>query len=127
MKAEPLFMKSLILMYAQENAWAPEDHAEAIKRSVTVCQELSHMGRFHGAAPLGSPSAVVQVRKRAGDVLKTDGPFIETKELLGGFFLIDADDQTEAVALAARLPGAERGVAEIWPVNEVSSLPLPYA
>jgi hypothetical protein len=63
------------------------------------------------------------VRVRDGKPLVTDGPFAETREQLGGYFLIDAKDLDEAIGIAARIPGARLGTVEIRPVMEIAGLP----
>ena len=60
---------------------------------------------------------------RDGKRLVTDGPFAETREQLGGYFLVDAEDLDEAIAIAARIPGARRGTVEVRPVIEIAGLP----
>ncbi|MAT15465.1 MAG: hypothetical protein CMJ46_09360 [Planctomyces sp.] len=122
-------MKFLLLMYAEEGVWPPEEHALAVQESVAVCQELHDKGQYLSAAPLQPPSTAACVRVREGKTVVTDGPFAETKEQLGGYFLIEAADIAEAIGIAARLPGPRRGVAEVRPVMEVPNLPvsIPHA
>ncbi len=115
-------MKYLILMHAPEGAWPAEDHAVALARSVEVCRELQREGRYLSAAPLQPAHLAVQVRVRNGVTNVVDGPFAETKEQIGGYFLVEVDNLDQAVAIAARLPGSQRGTAEIRPVMEVEGL-----
>ena len=77
-----------------------------------------------GASPLHSVSTATSVRVRDGKKLVTDGPFAETREQLGGYFLIEAQDLDEAIAIAKRIPSATKGTVEIRPVVELSGLPL---
>jgi hypothetical protein len=116
-------MKYLLLMYAEEGAWPPEDHRVALKESIDICHQLHAQGQYHGASPLQPPSTATCVRVRDGKPLVTDGPYAETKEQLGGYFLIDVENLEEAIAIAARIPGARRGTAEIRPLMEVPGLP----
>lgn len=112
----------ILLMYAEEGAWPPEDHAPALAESVGVCHQLHAAGQFVSAAPLQHPSTATCVRIRNNNRVVVDGPFTETKEQLGGYFLIRVTDLDEAISIAARIPGARRGTAEIRPL-----FPLPEA
>jgi hypothetical protein len=110
----------LVLLYAEPGAWPPEDHAPALAESVELCHELHRRGEFVSAAPLQPPESAVCVRLYQGTRTVTDGPFAETKEQLGGYFLIRVANLDEAMAIAARIPGSRRGTAEIRPL-----FPLP--
>lgn len=116
-------MKYILLLYHAPGAWPAEDHRAAIKESVQLCHELHAQGKYLAAAPLQPADTATCVRVRDGRPIVTDGPFADTKEHLGGFFLIDAEDLDEAVAIAARVPGARRGTAEIRPLIELDDLP----
>ena len=76
-----------------------------------------------GAAPLHPTSTATSVRMRDGKRLVTDGPFAETREQLGGYFLIDAKDLDEAIGIAGRIPAGRWGTVEIRPVMEIPGLP----
>lgn len=110
-------------MYAAEGAWQPEEHVAALSQSVAICHELHERGQYRSAAPLQPASTAVQVEVRNGVTSVLDGPFAETKEQLGGYFLVDVESLEEAIAIAARLPGSHRGRAEIRPVMEIAGLP----
>lgn len=110
----------LLLMYAEEGAWPPEEHAHALAESVDVCHQLHAKGQFVSAAPLQPPATATCVRIRNGSRVVVDGPFPETKEQLGGYFLIRVANLDEAIAIGARIPGSRRGTAEIRPL-----FPLP--
>ena len=116
-------MKFILLMYAKEGAWPPEEHQVAIQESIHVCHQLHAKGQYLGASPLQPPSTATCVRVRDGKPVITDGPFAETKEQLGGYFLIDVENLDEAIAVAARIPGARRGTAEIRPLRDMSGVP----
>ncbi len=116
-------MKFIVLMYAEEGAWPPEEHRVALQESVDLCHQLHAKGQYLGASPLEPPSTAACVRVRDGKRLVMDGPYAETKEQLGGYFLIDVASRDEAMAIAARIPGARRGTAEIRPLMEVTGLP----
>ena len=116
-------MKYLILMYAEEGAWPPEDHKPAIEESVRICHELDAKGQYLSAHPLQPPGSATCVQVRDGKRTISDGPYAETKEHLGGYFLVDVPSLEEAIEIAARVPGSHRGTAEIRPVLEITGLP----
>lgn len=116
-------MKYIVLMYEAEGAWPPEDRGPAIDDSVAACHELNESGGYVAAAPLHPPSTATCVRVRDGKRIVSDGPYAETKEYLGGFFVIDVEDLDRAIEFAARVPGSHRGTAEIRPLIEVPTLP----
>jgi len=91
--------------------------------SAQVAQELHAQGQFVAAAPLHPVTTATSVRIREGKSLVTDGPFAETREQLGGFYLVNAQDLDEAIAIANRIPGARVGTVEIRPVLEIAGLP----
>jgi hypothetical protein len=106
----------ILLLYAEEGAWPPEEHAPALAESVEVCHQLHANGQFVSAAPLQPPATATCMRIRNGSRVVVDGPFPETKEQLGGYFLIRVANLDEAIAIAARIPGSWRGTAEIRPL-----------
>lgn len=116
-------MKFLLLLYAEEGAWPPEDHKVALQESIDLCHQLHVTKQYLDASPLQPPATAKCVRVRKGEAMISDGPYAETKEQLGGYFLIEARDLDEAVSIAARVPGARRGTAEVRPLMEVSGLP----
>lgn len=109
-------MKYIILMYAPEGAWPPDEHKVALAESIDLCHRLDREGRYISAAPLHPATTAKCVRVRNGQTNVSDGPFAETKEQLGGYFLVEATDLDEAIAIAARIPGTRRGTAEIRPL-----------
>ena len=86
-------------------------------------KQLNSSGHYLAAAPLHPTSTATSVRVREGKRLVTDGPFAETREHLGGYFLINAKDLDEAIGIAAKIPGARLGTVEIRPVMEIAGLP----
>ncbi|TWT75123.1 YciI family protein [Allorhodopirellula solitaria] len=110
----------IVLLYAEEGVWPPDEHAPALAESVELCHQLHADGQFLAAAPLEPPEQATCVRVRNGDRAVVDGPFPETKEQLGGYFLIRVANLDEAIAVATRIPGSRRGTAEIRPL-----FPLP--
>lgn len=91
--------------------------------SAQVAHDLHSAGQYLAAAPLHPTSSALSVRVREGKRLVTDGPFAETREQLGGYFLIEANDSDEALEIAARIPMARVGTVEVRPVIEIPGLP----
>jgi hypothetical protein len=111
-------MQYALLIYGAEGRW--EQFSEAEQNAMT--QEYMALGqdpRTQGGADLGELSKATTIRVQDGKTLTTDGPFAETKEYLGGFYLVDADNLDEAIDFAARIPAARTGGAiEVRPVVE---------
>jgi len=116
-------MKYVLLIYLEENALSETEREHCYVESAQVAQQLHSQGQYLATAPLHPVATATSVRVRDGKPLVTDGPFAETREQLGGFFLIDAQDLDEAIAIASRIPGARVGTVEIRPVIEVAGLP----
>jgi hypothetical protein len=119
-------MKYMLLCYDDEQAWEKAGTAAleaAMDEAVELTHELNAKGQYLTAAPLHPGSMATSVRVRNGKVVVTDGPFAETREVLGGFYLIDVDDLDEAVRIAERHPGARLGTVEVRPVVELPGLP----
>jgi hypothetical protein len=91
--------------------------------SAQLSQELHSSGHYRAASPLHPTPTATSVRVREGKRLVTDGPFAETREQLGGYFLIEAKDLDEAIGIAGRIPAARFGTVEIRPVMEIPGLP----
>src|SRR5262245_16207711 len=102
-------MKFMLLMYAAESSFTPEERTACMVESGGICQELSARGQFIDASPLEPVATAVTVRVRDGRVLVTDGPFAETTEQLGGYYVLDLPDLDAAIAIASRLPPARKG------------------
>ncbi|MDY3561054.1 YciI family protein [Gemmata sp. JC673] len=116
-------MKYMLLVYGAEDAWTDAERTACVKASLVLCDELAAQGRYLDAAPLQPAATAVTVRVRGGDVLVTDGPFAETTEQLGGYFVLDLPDLDEAIAVASRLPGIARSTVEIRPLLALDGLP----
>ncbi|MBL8820244.1 MAG: SRPBCC domain-containing protein [Planctomyces sp.] len=116
-------MKYMLLIYSAESSWSTAEWNACVAKSTGVCQEMAEKGQFISAAPLFPAASGATVRVRNGQQLVTTGPFAETTEQLGGYYLIDVPNLDEAISIAARLPPAARGTVEIRPVFELSSLP----
>ena len=116
-------MKYMLLIYMGENAMDPSEREQCYMDSTQLCHDLNSKGKFISANPLHPVATATSVRVREGKRLVTDGPFAETREHLGGYFLIDANDLDEAIGIAARIPGARKGTVEVRPVLEIPGLP----
>ena len=116
-------MKYIMLIYSPEAAISEEQHAACVAKSTQLCHELAAQGRFLGASPLHPVATATCVRIRNGSRLITDGPFAETTEQLGGYYLIDAPNLDEAITIAFRIPAAQWGTIEVRPVVEMTGLP----
>ncbi len=116
-------MKYLLLIYLEENALSQTEREHCYVESAQLAQQLNSKGQYLATAPLHPVATATSLRVRDGKPLVTDGPFAETREQLGGFFLINAQDLDEAIAIAARIPSARVGTVEIRPVIEVAGLP----
>jgi len=116
-------MRYMLLIYQDENLLSESDRAHCYEESAGVARELQASGNYVGAGPLYPTSTATSVRVRDGKRLVTDGPFAETREQLGGYYLIEAENLDRAIEIAARLPGGRWGTVEIRPVLEVQGLP----
>lgn len=120
-------MKYMLLIYAADNAIDESQRQHCYEESTQLTHELAARGQFLGASPLQPVSTATSIRVREGKRLVTDGPFAETREHLGGYFVIDAKDLNEAIGIAARIPGARWGTVEIRPMIELHGLPTATA
>jgi hypothetical protein len=111
-------MRYLLLIYTEEPTGAvPEDvMAEELEGYNAFSQEIRDRGLFEAGEALHPTSSATTVRVRDGQTVTTDGPFAETKEALGGFYLVNAKDLDEAIELAAKIPGAKHGSIEVRPI-----------
>ncbi len=109
-------MKYMLLIYSAENAWTAEERDQCMRKSMAVCDELEAQGKWIASSPLHSVATSTCVRVRQGHTQVTDGPFAETTEQLGGYYVIDVKDLDEAIAIAGRLPPAMKGTVEIRPI-----------
>ncbi|MBV8896209.1 MAG: YciI family protein [Acidobacteriaceae bacterium] len=116
-------MKYMLLIYADEQVWTESERAKCYAESTDLAHELASKGQYLGALPLQPVATATSVQVREGRRTVNDGPFAETREQLGGFFLIEARDLDEAIAIAGRIPGARKGTVEIRPVVELGHLP----
>ena len=119
-------MKFPLIVHHDEAAFnkiEKEKRQQMLAESVELTHQLHATGQYVHASPLQPAATAVMVRVREGKPLVTDGPFIETREQIAGYFLIHARDLNEAVAIAGRIPGARIGTVEVRPVIEIAGLP----
>ena len=116
-------MQYMLLIYLDENALSDAERERCYAESAQFARQLSVSGQYRAASPLHPTSTATSLRIRDGKRLVTDGPFAETREQLGGYFLIDARDLDEAIGIAGRIPAGRWGTVEIRPVMEISGLP----
>jgi hypothetical protein len=116
-------MKFMFMIYHDENVLdaIPEEEMQALVDSaIEYSEEIERSGHYIASDALQRTATARTIRVRAGKVTTTDGPFAETKEQLGGFFLVDAKDMDEACAIASRFPPARVGIIEVRPVQELT-------
>ena len=116
-------MKYMLLVYLDEQVLSETEREHCYIESAQLTQQLNSSGQYLDASPLHPVSTATSVRVRDGKRLVTDGPFAETREQLGGYYLIDAKDLDEAIRIAERVPPARFGTVEIRPVMEIAGLP----
>jgi hypothetical protein len=117
-------MKYMLLIYMAENAMTDDERQSCYQESTQLAHDLNASGQFLATAPLQPISTATSVQVRDGKRLVTDGPFAETREYLGGYFLVNARNLDEAIDIAGRIPGARKGTVEIRPVLEIPNLPV---
>jgi hypothetical protein len=119
-------MKYMLLVHHDEEAFAKmgeEKRKQMLAESIELTHQLHASERYLHASPLHPASTAAIVRVREGKPFVTDGPFIETREQLAGYFLINAKDLNEAISIAAKVPGARIGTVEVRPLIEITGLP----
>lgn len=116
-------MKYMLLIYADEQVWTEKERQDCYGESTELAHQLQSKGQYISASPLQSISTATSVQVRSGKRFVTDGPFAETREQLGGYFMIEAKDLDEAINIAGRIPAARKGTVEIRPVVEIPNLP----
>jgi hypothetical protein len=116
-------MKYMLLIYLDENGLSETERATCYQDSAQYAVQLSKSGKYLGAGPLHPTSTATSVRVRDDKRVVTDGPFAETREQLGGYFLVDVQDLDEAIRIAGEIPAGRWGTVEIRPVVEIPGLP----
>jgi hypothetical protein len=122
-EVEGKHVRFMLLIYGDENALNQAEREQCYQDSTQLAHHLNENGQFLATAPLHPTKMATSVRVRNGKRLVTDGPFAETREQLGGYFLIEAKDLDEAIDVAGRIPGARVGTVEVRPVIEIGGLP----
>lgn len=117
-------MKYMLLVYGAEDSYTEEERAACMAESAQLCHELAEKGQYLASSPLHPVSTATSVRVRDGKRQVTDGPFAETTEQLGGFYVIDVPDLDTAIAFAGRIPPAKKGTVEVRPIFELENLPV---
>src|SRR6185295_15167812 len=116
--------KYMLLVYLDEQVLSEDERDHCYVESAQLARELSSSSQYLDASPLHPISTATSVRVRDGKRLVTDGPFAETREQLGGYYLINASNLDEAIGIAERVPPAQFGTVEIRPVLEIGGLPI---
>jgi hypothetical protein len=117
-------MKYMLLVYLDEQAMTEAEREHCYVESAQLAQDLNSSGQYLDASPLHPVATATSVRVREGKKVVTDGPFAETREQLGGYYVIEAGDLDEAIGIAERIPAARFGTIEIRPVMEIGGLPV---
>lgn len=112
-----------MLIYLDEKGLTEDQRDKCYVESTEYAQQLHSKGKFLGASPLHPTSTATSIRMREGRPLVTDGPFAETREQLGGYFLVDAQNLDEAISIASAIPAGKWGTVEIRPILEIGGLP----
>src|SRR4030095_6139530 len=116
-------MKDMLLIYNDAQALSEAERQQCSAESTQLAQEIHSSGQYLAANPLHPTSMATSVRVRNGKRLWTDGPFAETREQLGGYFLIEANNLDQAIAIAGRIPMARKGTVEVRPGSDLQGLP----
>ncbi len=118
-------MKYILLIYGAESSWTEAERHACMIESMGICKELKATGKWVAASPLHSVETATSVRVRDGRRQITDGPFAETAEQLGGYYIIDVENLDEAITItiASRIPPAKKGTVEIRPLFDLPELP----
>ncbi|NOT95622.1 MAG: YciI family protein [Nitrospira sp.] len=119
-------MKFMLIVHHDEAAFEKiekEKRQQLLAESIELTHQLHAAGQYLSASPLHPAGTAVLVTVREGKPLVTDGPFIETREQIAGYFLINAQNLNEAISVAARVPGARIGTVEVRPLIEITGLP----
>ena len=112
-------MQYMLLIYGDEEAWdrrSEEEKGQMMRAYGAFTQELRDSGAMVAGDALDSPQTATTVRVKNDETLTTDGPFAETKEQLGGYYLVDAGSLDEAIEWAAKIPAARYGSVEVRPI-----------
>ena len=116
-------MRYMLLLYADQADWAASGEPEeaVIADHMRLIDDLRQTNKYRTCDALAPVQSATTVRVRAGKTVVTDGPYAETKEQLGGYYVVDANNLDEAIAVAARIPDARIGSVEIRPIREIKA------
>ena len=117
-------MRYALLIYASEQDWASQSEEQAqaqFQEYMSFTKDIVDRGIYQSGEALQPTATATTVRVRDGETLSTDGPFAETKEQLGGFYVVEAKDLDEATEIAARMPDVRNGSIEVRPVMEIDT------
>lgn len=115
-------MKYMLLIYFDEQTLTEDERQKCYRKSLDLTREIRSKGQYLASAPLHNTAQATSLRVREGKKIITDGPFAETHEQLGGYYLVDVEDLDEALSIASRIPGASYGTVELRPVIELPEL-----
>jgi len=119
-------MKFMLLSYDNEQAWenaGDAAHKDAIQEAIRLTHRIAEKGQYVACSPLQHSRTAVCVRMKDGKAVVTDGPYAETHEMIGGFYIVDVPTVEDAVEIAKQHPGMRYGAVEIRPVVELEGLP----
>jgi hypothetical protein len=116
-------MQYMLLIYVDEQGPTEAERQQCYAESAQFAQQLSARGQYLASSPLHPTSTATSLRVRDGKRVVTDGPFAETREQLGGFFLIDVQDLDQAIDIAGKIPAGKLGTVEVRPVMQITGLP----
>jgi len=116
-------MQYMLLIYVDEQGPTEAERQQCYAESAQFAQQLSARGQYVASSPLHPASTATSLRVRDGKRVMTDGPFAETREQLGGFFLIDVQDLDQAIDIAGKIPAGKWGTVEVRPVMQIAGLP----
>ena len=117
-------MKYMLLVYLEEDALSESERQSCYTKSAQLARDIHASGNYLDASPLHPTATATSIRVREGKRFVTDGPFAETREQLGGYYLIEAKNLDQAIGIAEKIPAAQWGTIEIRPVMEISGLPI---
>jgi hypothetical protein len=112
-------MKYMLLIYSDPTTFDPADGEALMGEYMKFTMDIVNSGEFVAGDPLGGAETATTVRVRDGKRGTTDGPFAETKEVLGGYYVVDVKDLDRALEIAALIPDARRGSIEVRPVMDI--------
>jgi hypothetical protein len=116
-------MKYMLLVYGAEDAYTEQERNECMTESSRLCHELADKQQYVSSSPLQGVATATSIRVRNGQRQITAGPFAETTEQLGGYYIIDVPGLDDAIEFASRIPPAKKWTIEIRPLHPLDCLP----